>query len=720
MKTDSSALRSAIADVVQSLGAFAADALFTEKFKLVFGTEMTPRRFRALTSASARPPIEVVEDGVLGMAIGAFSAQTGKIYLSQSLVDGDGALLRAVLLEEVGHYLDSVVNAKDTPGDEGELFSALVRGVSLSTTELSRIKTEDDQAVLVIDGQETAIELSAPIVLMVNTTTDENDGSATIGEGLSLRDAISIANQNPNTPYIIKLKSGANYLLNNKTSLDIYGDYLTIEADDTNPANILGSSASKSTSFFITDSLLRIQSLTSQKVILNYISISNDWGNGVGRALVSFPDQSSELEVNNSIISGNFGYGIHGYNPFNPAFSINVNESQINNNYLDGIFTNGVSSVKNSIINGNGGKGIYNLGTIEIASTIVNNNINTGIDNSGKATLTDSFVTGNASGGISNFGEIDISNSVISNNTALQLTLQFGGGIRNSGKLNLSKSTVASNTAIIGGGIHNSGVVNSSNSVISNNKAADGSGGGIYNSVFINSGVVNLSNDTITGNYAGNFGGGIYNSGTLNSSANISGNTAGKVWYRSPEGIIRDSINPEYIIDPQYPNVYDKGKLVASPPTSPPTPEPSKPVVSVSAWVEIPAGDTEPKTLEFTVTLSSASDKPIILDYYLLDGSANSLEKKNEQDKNHKQDFVGLSIADPLSIDLKQIKQTLVFFPGEDIKKIKVPVLPKTPNTVIDKTFEIFARDTAYRPWTNADKGKEVDQVYNYDDLEDV
>jgi len=384
---------------------------------------------------------------------------------------------------------------------------------------------------------------------------------------------------------------------------------------------------------------------------------------------------------------------------------------------LDGIFTNGVSSVKNSIINGNGGKGIYNLGTIEIASTIVNNNINTGIDNSGKATLTDSFVTGNASGGISNFGEIDISNSVISNNTALQLTLQVGGGIRNSGKLNLSKSTVASNTAILGGGIYNSGVVNSSNSVISNNKAADGSGGGIYNSVFINSGVVNLSNDTITGNYAGNFGGGIYNSGTLNSSANISGNTAGKVWYRSPEGIIRDSINPEYIIDPQYPNVYDKGKLVASPPTSPPTPEPSKPVVSVSAWVEIPAGDNQEKTLEFTVTLSSASDKPIILDYYLLDGSANSLEKKNEQDKNHKQDFVGLSIADPLSIDLKQIKQTLVFFPGEDIKKIKVPVLPKTPNTVIDKTFEIFARDTAYRPWTNADKGKEVDQVYDYDDL---
>jgi hypothetical protein len=34
-----------------------------------------------------------------------------------------------------------------------------------------------------------------------------------------------------------------------------------------------------------------------------------------------------------------------------------------------------------------------------------------------------------------------------------------------------------------------------------------------------------------------------------------------------------------------------------------------------------------------------------------------------------------------------------------------------------DQTFEIFARDTAYRDWTDTDKGKEVDKIYDYSDL---
>jgi hypothetical protein len=97
-------------------------------------------------------------NGVLDGAAGAFSAQTGKIYLSESVVNGDPALLRAVLLEEVGHYLDSVVNAQDTPGDEGELFSALVRGIELSHGELDRLKTENDQTNIFLNGYSLSIE----------------------------------------------------------------------------------------------------------------------------------------------------------------------------------------------------------------------------------------------------------------------------------------------------------------------------------------------------------------------------------------------------------------------------------------------------------------------------------------------------------------------------------------------------------------------------------
>jgi hypothetical protein len=65
----------------------------------------------------------------------------------------------------------------DTPGDEGELFSALVRGVNLGEGELQRIKTEDDSAILTIDGQTIQIEqagttfvnLANPVGITIDT-----------------------------------------------------------------------------------------------------------------------------------------------------------------------------------------------------------------------------------------------------------------------------------------------------------------------------------------------------------------------------------------------------------------------------------------------------------------------------------------------------------------------------------------------------------------------
>ena len=158
VNTLSPILATAVADVTGVLTSFAADPLFAEKFGLVFGTVVSAEQFLQLVAVL--PEIEVLTDGELNGALGAFSAQTGKIYLSAGLVTGDSARLRSVLIEEIGHFVDAQVNSTDTAGDEGELFSALVRGVGLSATELSRIKTEDDHAVVMIDGQATAIEMA--------------------------------------------------------------------------------------------------------------------------------------------------------------------------------------------------------------------------------------------------------------------------------------------------------------------------------------------------------------------------------------------------------------------------------------------------------------------------------------------------------------------------------------------------------------------------------
>ncbi len=218
------------------------------------------------------------------------------------------------------------------------------------------------------------------------------------------------------------------------------------------------------------------------------------------------------------------------------------------------------------------------------------------------------------------------------------------------------------------------------NSTISGNTADYG--GGIYNW-----GTSTLTNNILTNNNA-NVGGGIYNSGTWSSNSTISGNTANQVWYIDKNG--KSTLFNTEIQDPKYPNIFDIGTYTALPPTPD---SPPKPTISVSnAWFDAPAGK-----VIFEVKLSSTYDKPITVDYYTLDGSANSI------DPNQLKDFNNV------------VKQTLSFFPGETSKQIEITVLGSAPPT--DQTFEILAKDTAYRNWTDTDKGKEVDKIYDYSDL---
>ena len=94
-------LQSAITSVLDVLNGFAADPLFAEQFELVFGKSISSSAFQA--ALASLPQFEVRSDQDLAGALGAFSAQTGKIYLTESLVKGDPGQLNAVLLEEIGH-----------------------------------------------------------------------------------------------------------------------------------------------------------------------------------------------------------------------------------------------------------------------------------------------------------------------------------------------------------------------------------------------------------------------------------------------------------------------------------------------------------------------------------------------------------------------------------------------------------------------------------------
>jgi hypothetical protein len=79
-----------------------------------------------------------------------------RIYLNAAWLQGaSAAQIEAVLLEELGHAIDTRLNGtKDSPGDEGEIFSALLRGQQAAASAA----TENDQRLISINGISTAIE----------------------------------------------------------------------------------------------------------------------------------------------------------------------------------------------------------------------------------------------------------------------------------------------------------------------------------------------------------------------------------------------------------------------------------------------------------------------------------------------------------------------------------------------------------------------------------
>jgi hypothetical protein len=83
---------------------------------------------------SVIPNIEVLTDGELGSANGAYAAELDKIFISSDfLATASVEAVAVVLLEEVGHRIDGLLNGSmDSAGDEGEIFSLLVNGSQLS------------------------------------------------------------------------------------------------------------------------------------------------------------------------------------------------------------------------------------------------------------------------------------------------------------------------------------------------------------------------------------------------------------------------------------------------------------------------------------------------------------------------------------------------------------------------------------------------------------
>ncbi|WP_236721540.1 PA14 domain-containing protein, partial [Trichormus sp. NMC-1] len=95
---------------------------------------------------------------------GAYAKEKNTIYLSQEFVAanlGNFGAVTGVLLEEFGHYLDSQINVLDAAGDEGDIFSQLVRGESISDGELLSLKAEDDTGFITVSDDLLSVEFSS-------------------------------------------------------------------------------------------------------------------------------------------------------------------------------------------------------------------------------------------------------------------------------------------------------------------------------------------------------------------------------------------------------------------------------------------------------------------------------------------------------------------------------------------------------------------------------
>jgi hypothetical protein len=273
-------LQASVGNIISLLNDFAVDPLFAEKFALVFETTVSSEQF--LQAVTTLPAIEVRSDADLAGALGAFSGQTQKVYLSESWVKGDSSQLEAVLIEEFGHYFDFRFNTTDTPGDEGELFSNVVRGVNLSNSELRRIQNEDDHAVISLDGQLISVEEAFGPNGIVQIGTPGNYDEYINGISTDSSGNIFVAGNSPRLnsgALIIKLDATGNKLLDKTLSLSSNSIFANgIGTDSNGNISVAGfiSGGSSDNTFVI-----KLSASGSQLWLQQFNSPGDDRANGI-------------------------------------------------------------------------------------------------------------------------------------------------------------------------------------------------------------------------------------------------------------------------------------------------------------------------------------------------------------------------------------------------------------------------------------------------------
>jgi hypothetical protein len=130
---------------------------------------------------SGLPPIVLLPSSSMPGAAGAYAISTGTIYLNQDwLTTASAAQAMAVLTEELGHHLDGLLNGVDTPGDEGEYFSDLLRRDALMDSQKEGLRAENDSGAIIVSNKTLEVEyvIQAPSIQPIKQFPKAGDNFA--------------------------------------------------------------------------------------------------------------------------------------------------------------------------------------------------------------------------------------------------------------------------------------------------------------------------------------------------------------------------------------------------------------------------------------------------------------------------------------------------------------------------------------------------------------
>jgi Ca2+-binding RTX toxin-like protein len=168
---------------------FAAQANFVEQFQVAFGDRFDINTALGIANSikagdwSFLPSIEIRTDTELAGNNGAFDPVNNRILANDkflALNSSQPERITNLLLEEIGHKFDAILNGKvDSAGDEGAIFAAISQSKALSAPALAQLKATDDNTTLIIDGKQVVVELQTLTVSNPKGETligtDDND-----------------------------------------------------------------------------------------------------------------------------------------------------------------------------------------------------------------------------------------------------------------------------------------------------------------------------------------------------------------------------------------------------------------------------------------------------------------------------------------------------------------------------------------------------------------